>query len=601
MEVVPGAVALGFGVRSGMGFFARTKERKNYRPARVPKKHVLSDSHSPTSKDRDLKFTRYTVASWLKRNLLLLLILLVCARTVYNYNLGRLSHRVPVVVAQPSRGTGRVGELHLNRTTKTAKPVRDRPTRDRPAREKRRPPFERSKADPSAPAAGGDAFNVVSKVTGEPLPWKWENHDGLWRRVYPQEVLDKYNGGEYARPEITWFERRTVQDRLSFEKFINCSESRGPLPTLEGLKLKKKLDVNDFVVHRGNYERLGKGEGTNRTDKVRNVELLPPDGESVLLSRRWGSCAIVGNSGHLHFSEYMKSIDSHDTVVRVNQAPAIRYWRRVGRKTTHRVLNRLWTRTYRNSRGMKNGQVLPVEQDLTFVVTRANTQEFELLQDYLTETRPDVGLLYMSSRATSMAQPLLAGYREKLCSAGHGPFVGLNVPSSGYVMIQFLLGLCDRVSVYGFGVAPLDQGPQVYPYHYYKGVGMRKVGDPVHSFDAEELLLRQLGREGVLEFCVYRGPKNATENWSCGCQREDKEECRPDPLPAGVKDSDDCTPEDCETDEERRTRKANYKRTQKKRTREREFRDQERRKRRERERAREAPSSGQGEGRRRAR
>ena len=130
---------------------------------------------------------------------------------------------------------------------------------------------------------------------------------------------------------------------------------------------------------------------------------------------------------------------------------------------------------------------------------------------------------------------------------------------------------------------------------------MRKVGDPVHSFDAEELLLRQLGREGVLEFCVYRGPKNATENWSCGCQREDKEECRPDPLPAGVKDSDDCTPEDCETDEERRTRKANYKRTQKKRTREREFRDQERRKRRERERAREAPSSGQGEGRRRAR
>ena len=59
--------------------------------------------------------------------------------------------------------------------------------------------------------------------------------------------------------------------------------------------------------------------------------------------------------------------------------------------------------------------------DLTLIVTRANTQEFELLQDYVSENRPDVKLMYMSSRATSMAQPLLAGYREKLCAAGYGP------------------------------------------------------------------------------------------------------------------------------------------------------------------------------------
>ncbi|QDZ23402.1 sialyltransferase [Chloropicon primus] len=574
-----------------MGFFVR----KNYRPARVPKKHVLSDSPSP--RGREFKFTRYAIVSWLKRNILVLVLLLVATRTAYIFSLHHRSsstaieHPAEAVSVEGSKG---VEPLYLNRSTPEAVP-RDA---GEGKRERRRRPSsspsssgsssssQRSKrSSPSSPVVGKEGFNVISKVTGKPLPWKWENHDGLWRRVYPQEVLDKYNGGEAARPDITWFERRTVQDRLDFNKFINCTEHRTALPDLEGLNLKSKLEVNNFIVHQGNYERLGKGEGMNRTDRVRNVELLPPDGESVLRSRHWGSCAIVGNSGHLHFTEYMKSINSHDTVIRVNQAPALRYWRRVGSKTTHRVLNRLWTRTYRNSRGMKKGEVLPVEQDLTFIVTRANTQEYELLQDYLAETRPDVKLMYMSSRATSMAQPLLAGYREKLCEAGYGPYLGLNVPSSGYVMIYFLLSLCDAVSVYGFGVSPINDGPQIYPYHYYKGVGMRKVGDPVHSFDSEEMLLKQLGKEDVLKFCMYKSPKDDPSNWSCGCRHPDIEDCRPDPLPEEIKDEEDCTPQDCETREEKQERKSRLRKTQRKRTQEREVRDQERRRRRERERA----------------
>ena len=47
-------------VAATMGFFVR----KNYRPARVPKTQVLSDS--PTGKEREMKFTRYTVTSWIK-------------------------------------------------------------------------------------------------------------------------------------------------------------------------------------------------------------------------------------------------------------------------------------------------------------------------------------------------------------------------------------------------------------------------------------------------------------------------------------------------------------------------------------------------------
>lgn len=70
----------------------------------------------------------------------------------------------------------------------------------------------------------------------------------------------------------------------------------------------------------------------------------------------------------------------------------------------------------------------------------------------LAETRPDVLLARVSSRACSMAQPLLEDYRERLCHTGYGPYKGLNVPSSGWVAAHMLLQLCTKVSVYGFGV-----------------------------------------------------------------------------------------------------------------------------------------------------
>ncbi|KAK3271315.1 hypothetical protein CYMTET_20328 [Cymbomonas tetramitiformis] len=309
-------------------------------------------------------------------------------------------------------------------------------------------------------------------------PWRWTGT--CWRRVDPS-----YEGDSPSNP-LSWFDRRSVQARLDFDKFINCpkdEDAKGEEPpTLEGLPVRStKLRTDDFIVHQGNFEKFGKGENANRTDRIRRAEILPLDGENTLKQHYWGNCAIVGNSGILRLTEFARSIDSHDTVVRLNVAPNVEYARRVGHKTTHRLLNRLWTRTYRNGGGTKKGQALPMEQDLTFMISRANSQEYELLQEYLVENRPDVKALYLSSRATSMAQPLLTAYRQRMCENGYGPFKGLNVPSSGYVAIHMLQRLCDRVTVYGFGVTgmgncqkcglPKSEGgllSEKYLYHYYK-------------------------------------------------------------------------------------------------------------------------------------
>jgi len=54
------------------------------------------------------------------------------------------------------------------------------------------------------------------------------------------------------------------------------------------------------------------------------------------------SCAVVGNSGILLKSKFGSNVDSHTVVIRSNQAPIHRYALMVGRKTTFRLLNKLW-------------------------------------------------------------------------------------------------------------------------------------------------------------------------------------------------------------------------------------------------------------------
>mmetsp|Transcript_30490 Transcript_30490/g.72600 ORF Transcript_30490/g.72600 Transcript_30490/m.72600 type:complete len:874 (-) Transcript_30490:139-2760(-) len=57
---------------------------------------------------------------------------------------------------------------------------------------------------------------------------------------------------------------------------------------------------------------------------------------------RFGSCAVVGNSGLLLNKELGKEIDSHDLIYRFNQAPTRGYETHVGGRTTHESLNGFW-------------------------------------------------------------------------------------------------------------------------------------------------------------------------------------------------------------------------------------------------------------------
>lgn len=386
---------------------------------------------------------------------------------------------------------------------------------------------------------------------------------------------------------MTWFDRPSIRQKLDAKRFVQCAKKRSSdsLPSAKGIPL-PTLPVKDYLW-RPNPNPV---EGTEEFDagpialeaavSANSKALLVKElKRSPLRRSSWGNCAIVGNSGLLRLSTFGKSIDSHDTVVRVNQAPMRGYSRRVGLKVTHRVLNRLWTRNYYTGASKTRNKATeqhPLEDNLTLLITRASVKEYGLLSMQLAETRPDILPVRISSRACSMAQPVLEEYRERLCQSGFGPYKGLNVPSSGWVAANMMANLCSKVTVYGFGVEGLGKfsrgigidpagdgagqkrfqaGGENLTYHYFHGLGARKEGNDVHSFDTEERAFEALATENHWEFCKFR-ENGGDHNWKCGCVANDVEQCRPDSLGgsyAGMELEVDCTPgKDCPEDELKR-------------------------------------------------
>jgi len=279
-------------------------------------------------------------------------------------------------------------------------------------------------------------------------------------------------------------------------------------------------------VHRKNFIQL------HMDDVINNINLLYPNASSISGLYRWDSCAVVGNSGGLRLSKLGDAINSHSVVLRTNQAPCEGYHQYVGSKTTFRMLNNLWTLRYINYKEVMKQRAaespsMPLDKGLTLLLTRVTGAQFdEMAQTILRLKRADVRVLLVSSRVVSAARRLLAGYRDRLCKAGYGPFQGGSTPSSGFVSVYLMLQLCRRVTLYGFGSKD-DTGRKI-KYHYYTGFGsrhfgtVREDGSPVHSWEAETEVLEALSRHDQITIC--RAAKSNTtasrqHNHECGMRR----------------------------------------------------------------------------------
>ena len=114
---------------------------------------------------------------------------------------------------------------------------------------------------------------------------------------------------------------------------------------------------------------------------------------------------------------------------------------------------------------------MPLEKGVTLLLSRVTGAQFDDLGMSIHRQRRDVRLLLLSSHLISAARRLLAGYRDRLCKSGYGPYPGGSTPSSGFVSVYLLMQMCGRVTLYGFGSRSESQ--RKAKYHYYTGFGSR--------------------------------------------------------------------------------------------------------------------------------
>ncbi|XP_062498955.1 uncharacterized protein LOC134176297 [Corticium candelabrum] len=187
------------------------------------------------------------------------------------------------------------------------------------------------------------------------------------------------------------------------------------------------------------------------------------------LARRSKSCALVGSSGKLLSQRNAESIDRHDVVIRVNDAPIHPYEKYVGRRMPDvAIINRAIASKRKCLRNVNRE---------TLLVQSHHPGGISTIGRFCYTQGP---IFALSQHIIDTTRSILSTYRMK-----HG-LKRYRSPSAGMYAVVFALHLCSELDVYGFGAV---QG-QLYSYY-------RDHNSPsnMHVFDMEEYFLRDVSRD----------------------------------------------------------------------------------------------------------
>lgn len=203
--------------------------------------------------------------------------------------------------------------------------------------------------------------------------------------------------------------------------------------------------------------------------------------------RKYRTCAVVGNSGILLNSENGKLIDSHEAVIRLNNARTRSFERNVGSKTTISFVNSnilhfcaRRSNCFCHPYGEKVAIILYICQPVHFLdYTMCNLSHKAPL--LITDPRLDV-LCARIVKYYSMKRFIdNTGKSIEEWGSAHD---GANFHySSGMQAVVLALTTCDKVSLFGFGKSDLAK------HHYHTN---QKAELRLHDYEAEYDFYRDL-------------------------------------------------------------------------------------------------------------
>ncbi|ERN05870.1 sialyltransferase-like protein 2 isoform X1 [Amborella trichopoda] len=224
-----------------------------------------------------------------------------------------------------------------------------------------------------------------------------------------------------------WEDPKTGElEGLSFD--FNLCEA---LATWEQVRNSTTILTKEFIDALPNgwqeyaWRRINKGiqlnQCQNKTLCMEKLALVLPN-TPPFVPRRFGRCAVIGNSGDLLKTRFGKEIDGYDAVVRENGAPIQNYTEYVGTKSTFRLLNR----------GSAKALDKVAELDVT-------GKEVLIIKTTIHD------IMSKMIREVPIHNPVYLMLGTSFGSAAKG---------TGLKALEFALSVCDSVDMYGFTVDP---------------------------------------------------------------------------------------------------------------------------------------------------
>ena len=242
---------------------------------------------------------------------------------------------------------------------------------------------------------------------------------------------------------------------------------------------------------------------SNYTNNNRKLSALRES--SSFKSDTHKSCAIVGNSGRLLSTNYGELIDSHDYVIRFNQATTEGYEDHVGSKTNARVVN---CHVINSLMPLESNQhnietfskfdpqfLLKIQNETVFFkdIPNATLNSLAKLRQIMHDNGCESSFLdqqWMTDLALQMG--LEAGKTPTCGTVGVGLALGLSFSPIFVRNIIF-----DKISCFGFSFY-VDPWSKI---HYYEDVKEYDQSS-VHGLDSEKKAMLELEEEGLIK--IYR-------------------------------------------------------------------------------------------------
>lgn len=186
--------------------------------------------------------------------------------------------------------------------------------------------------------------------------------------------------------------------------------------------------------------------------------------------------ALIGNSSSLLNTNYSKLIDSHDWVIRFNQARVKGYEQYVGSKTSARMIN------HHVFTGATNSSLFS-EYDINFI---PSVEEPLILCKFMPNFKNiaqsrniKVPISYVEDKIYNKACNMLNNKKD---------------PTMGFIGIVFALEFFNNVSIFGF-----DLQKENNPSHYWEKTS-NTMASHWHDFNVENNKIKELIKNNIIQY-----------------------------------------------------------------------------------------------------